>query len=262
MKNQRLLSHVFVLPFAVALVLGCKGESSPVGDAANTDLAGGEDLAAHDSPPDQGADAGLGRSDVNAQMPDASADAPADRLMAKEDLAASTPEDTVPAEAGRGDGVPDTTVPEVTAPADVPGADAKPADTADGPGQDANSADTAAGGDETGCTGWNSLVHLSPTDLADLMAKTDLIVINVHIPYEGDIPGTDTSIPYNSVDAIETYLHKDHCADVVLICKSGGMSQSAGNELVKRGYLRVRDLAGGMMAWEAAGYPLLRDGGT
>jgi rhodanese-related sulfurtransferase len=40
------------------------------------------------------------------------------------------------------------------------------------------------------------------------------------------------------------------------------MSQSAGNELVKRGYLRVRDLNGGMQAWQAAGYPLLKDGGN
>jgi hypothetical protein len=37
-------------------------------------------------------------------------------------------------------------------------------------------------------------------------------------------------------------------ADVVLICLSGGMNQSAGNELIKRGYLRVRDLDVGMQA--------------
>ncbi len=115
---------------------------------------------------------------------------------------------------------------------------------------------------DAGCTGWTSLERLSPAELSDLLATTDPIVINVHIPYAGDIPGTDTSIPYNNVDAIETYLNHDHCADVVLICLSGGMSQSAGNELVKRGYLRVRDLNGGMEAWEAAGYPLLKDGGT
>ena len=77
----------------------------------------------------------------------------------------------------------------------------------------------------------------------------------------GDIPGTDTSIHYDNVDAIDAYLNHDHCADVVLVCLSGGMSQSAGNELIKRGYLRVRDLNGGMQAWQAAGYPLLKDGG-
>ena len=114
---------------------------------------------------------------------------------------------------------------------------------------------------DAGCSGWTSLKRLTPAEVADLLATSDPIVINVHVPYAGDIPGTDTSIPYNNVDAIETYLNHDHCADVVLVCLSGGMSQSAGNELVKRGYLRVRDLNGGMQAWEAAGYTLLKDGG-
>jgi rhodanese-related sulfurtransferase len=112
------------------------------------------------------------------------------------------------------------------------------------------------------CTGWRSLLRLSPAELANLMTEIDPIVIDVHVPYYGDIPGTDTSIPYTDVDAIETYVKKDHCADIVLVCEGGAMSQYAGNELVKRGYLRVRDLAGGMMAWEQAGYPLLKDGGT
>jgi rhodanese-related sulfurtransferase len=121
---------------------------------------------------------------------------------------------------------------------------------------------TGTAGGDLGCSGWTTLLRLSPAELADLLATSDPIVINVHIPYAGDIPGTDTSIPYSDVDAIEAYLNYDHCADVVLICLSGGMSQSAGNELVKRGYLRVRDLKGGMEAWQAAGYPLLKDGGT
>ena len=112
------------------------------------------------------------------------------------------------------------------------------------------------------CGGWTALKRLSAAEVSSLLATSDPIVINVHYPYAGDIPGTDTSIHYDNVDAIEAYLHYDHCADVVLICLSGGMSQSAGNELVKRGYLRVRDLNGGMQAWEAAGYTLLKDGGT
>lgn len=114
---------------------------------------------------------------------------------------------------------------------------------------------------EPECTGWTTLLRLSPATLSALMAESDPIVIDVHTPYYGDIPGTDTSIPYDDVDAIDNYLRGDRCADVVLICESGGMSQSAGNELVKRGYLRVRDLKGGMLEWEKEGYPLLKDGG-
>lgn len=128
---------------------------------------------------------------------------------------------------------------------------------------DRRGADASSGGatDAASCTGWTSLQRLSPTDAHDLLATLDPFVINVHVPYEGDIPGTDTEIPYSDVDAIENYAGHDHCAEVLLICKSGGMSQSAGNELVKRGYLRVRDLLGGMQAWEAAGYSLTHSGG-
>jgi rhodanese-related sulfurtransferase len=137
------------------------------------------------------------------------------------------------------------------------------------PALDSGSVDAALGDTqsedsvgETGCAGWTTLQHLSPADAANLIATSDPIVINVHIPYAGDIPGTDTDISYKNVDAIEAYLGYDHCADVLLVCESGGMSQSAGNELIKRGYLRVRDLNGGMSAWSSAGYPLLKDGGT
>ena len=104
-------------------------------------------------------------------------------------------------------------------------------------------------------------MRLSPAEVADLIATSDPIVINVHTPYEGDIPGTDTSIPYNHVQDIDSYLHGDKCANVILICLGGSMSQAAGNDLIKLGYRRIRDLDGGMRAWEQAGYPLLRDGG-
>lgn len=110
--------------------------------------------------------------------------------------------------------------------------------------------------DAVSCTGWTSLQRLSPEQVQDLLTTIDPFVINVHVPFEGDIPQTDVEIPYYDVNAIEAFVGHDHCADILLVCKSGGMSQSAGNELVTRGYLRVRDLAGGMQAWQAAGHPL------
>jgi rhodanese-related sulfurtransferase len=138
--------------------------------------------------------------------------------------------------------------------------DAAPDESAaDMPGVDQAAGETST---EAGCSGWTTLQHLSPAELADLLATSNPIVINVHVPYAGDIPGTDTAIPYSNVDAIEAYLQYDRCADVVLVCLSGGMSQSAGNELIKRRYLRVRDLSGGMQGWQAAGHPLLKDGGV
>jgi rhodanese-related sulfurtransferase len=158
--------------------------------------------------------------------------------------------------------------PDLAAPADTSDAGPPPSDgasldppAADGSRPEAPAPDGPASID-AGCTGWTTLQRISPAQASDLIATANPIVINVHIPYAGDIPGTDVDIPYNDVDAIETYLNHDHCADLLLVCLSGGMSQSAGSELIKRGYLRVRDLSGGMMAWQSAGYPLLMDGGT
>jgi rhodanese-related sulfurtransferase len=148
--------------------------------------------------------------------------------------------------------------------AEAPSADRPSPDTAtDGPGPDVMAIDGApAAATDAGCTGWTTLEHLAPADAKALIETSDPIVINVHYPYEGDIPGTDATIPFDDVDAIDAYLGYDHCADVLLVCKGGSMSASAGNALIKRGYLRVRDLKGGMTAWANAGYPLLQDGGV
>lgn len=150
---------------------------------------------------------------------------------------AAGPEDAQTVRDAQGSALPDAASPDVTIAVDAVNTDAT-------------------------CSGWTTLIRLSPAQLASLMATSDPVVINVHVPYAGDIPGTDTSIPFTDVDAIEATLHHDHCADVVLVCLAGSMSLAAGNELVKRGYQRVRDLSGGMQAWQDAGYPLLEDGGT
>jgi phage shock protein E len=196
---------------------------------------------------------------------------------AKKTTDAATGDAPAPPDVNRQDVASDVLADLATTVADVPGKDATLANDL---GKDAAgdlrapALDLAVGvpiadataiadtGGEAGCSGWTALKRLSPAEVSSLLATSDPIVINVHIPYAGDISGTDTSISYNNVDAIEACLNYDHCADVLLICLGGGMSQSAGNELIKRGYLRVRDLNGGMQAWEAAGYPLLKDGGT
>jgi phage shock protein E len=137
-----------------------------------------------------------------------------------------------------------------------------------GTGQADAASDTSAGNDAApipdgaGCSGWSTLQRLSPQALHDLLGTLDPFLINVHCPYAGELPGTDTTIYFTSVDAIEAFVGYDHCADIVLTCLGGPMSQQAGSTLVSRGYQRVRDLQGGMTAWQAAGYQLVyRDAG-
>lgn len=94
---------------------------------------------------------------------------------------------------------------------------------------------------------------------AALKAK-DFVFVNVHIPFEGDVAGTDLSIPYDEITQEQylTQLPADKDAKVVLYCRSGRMSAIAAKDMAALGYTNIWDVKGGMVAWEAAGLPLER----
>lgn len=50
----------------------------------------------------------------------------------------------------------------------------------------------------------------------------------------------------------------DRHAELLLICRSGARSGRAAAELVRAGFTRVMNLAGGMLAYHAAGLPVER----
>jgi rhodanese-related sulfurtransferase len=81
-------------------------------------------------------------------------------------------------------------------------------------------------------------------------------VINVHIPYEGEVPNTDGQIAYNNIDALTAAL-LDRNAPIILYCRSGRMSEEASRALVALGYTNVVDVPGGMNAWTDSGRDLL-----
>jgi rhodanese-related sulfurtransferase len=81
-------------------------------------------------------------------------------------------------------------------------------------------------------------------------------VINVHVPYEGEIEGTDHLIPFDKITG-DQRLPADKRSEIVLYCRSGRMSVTAAKALAAAGYTNLYDLEGGMLAWEAAGKPLL-----
>jgi rhodanese-related sulfurtransferase len=99
-------------------------------------------------------------------------------------------------------------------------------------------------------------VDISVDQLASIVADPDLAVVNVHIPYEGEIPETDLFVSFDEIqDHLDELPAKD--APIVLYCRSGGMSMAAAEALVAQGYSNVMELDGGFSAWQAQGHELL-----
>jgi rhodanese-related sulfurtransferase len=98
-----------------------------------------------------------------------------------------------------------------------------------------------------------SYTDLTVTELQSLLTKKDFTFINVHIPFEGNLPQTNLSIPYDTISQNLGKMPADKNAKIILYCRSGHMSTIAAKELVKHGYTNIWNLDGGMAAWEQAG---------
>lgn len=109
---------------------------------------------------------------------------------------------------------------------------------------------------ETITVAGGSYQNITPHELNTMLKDKDFVFINVHIPFAGNIPDTDLSIPYDQVTIPENLaqLPTGKDAKIVLYCRSGRMSEIAATELVMLGYTNIWNLDGGMVAWEQAGY--------
>ncbi len=117
--------------------------------------------------------------------------------------------------------------------------------------------DDDTGEDSFSCEGITpEVLEISPAELDAMLQDKDFELINVHIPRDGEIPGTDVHIAYTDTDGLEEHLGHDPGAKAVLYCKTGPMSAIAAGALVDLGYCRIHDLPAAMTGWEAEGYPL------
>ena len=98
---------------------------------------------------------------------------------------------------------------------------------------------------------------LTATQLATMLTKKDFFLVNVHIPYEGEIANTDAFIDYDTIADHLDKLPKDKNSSIVLYCRGGPMSDIASKALVHLGYSQVSDLVGGMNGWKEAGFQVI-----
>ena len=101
------------------------------------------------------------------------------------------------------------------------------------------------------------VAKLTGSQLAAMLAQKDFFLVNVHIPYEGEIKDTNAFIAYDSIVDNLDKLPQDKNAKIIVYCRSGGMSAIAARELIRLGFTQVSDLAGGMIDWEKSGYKII-----
>lgn len=140
----------------------------------------------------------------------------------------------------------------LVAPACAASLDSSPTDVAPG------TAAPAASGEMTVNAPGGTYTSVSPTRLAEMLTAKDFVLVNVHVPYEGEIDGTDTFLPYDQVANRLSELPAAKDARVLVYCRSGRMSIEAARTLVRLGYTNVLELDGGMIAWEQAGQRLVQ----
>ncbi|MGA2614695.1 MAG: rhodanese-like domain-containing protein [Spirochaetia bacterium] len=101
---------------------------------------------------------------------------------------------------------------------------------------------------------------VSATELSEMLVSKDFFLVNVHVPYAGEIPGTDALISYLDTEKrLGDYPH-DKDSKIVIYCMTNRMSGIVVRQLLKDGFKNIYMLDGGMTAWKAAGFRLVNPG--
>lgn len=110
-------------------------------------------------------------------------------------------------------------------------------------------------GETTPPPGTPGVELLTPAEFAARVEQGPVVTINVHVPDEGSIPGTDLVIPFDQI-ADSDALPEDLSTPLAVYCRSGNMSADAVRDLQAMGYTDIVELEGGFNAWVETGRPL------
>lgn len=115
--------------------------------------------------------------------------------------------------------------------------------------------DAAAPAADGAATQDSGYTVLAAAELQQMIDSGGVYLVNVHVPYEGELPNTDAFIPYTEITDRLSELPFDQ-QNVVIYCRSGNMSTEAAQAMVAAGAPHFYELGGGWYSWEDAGLPL------
>jgi len=96
--------------------------------------------------------------------------------------------------------------------------------------------------------------NISPQEFDNILSSRNPFLVDVHIPEQKHLEGTDLVVPYNDIKENLDKFPKDKNAEIIVYCRSGSMSTEAAQVLVDAGYTRVSNLTGGINAYNESNY--------
>lgn len=97
---------------------------------------------------------------------------------------------------------------------------------------------------------------VSVQELQTMLEAKDFTMVNVHTPWQGDIPQTDLRLAYDQILENQEQLPAEKDSKILVYCLTSGMAKKAVQSLVSLGYTNIWMLDGGITAWQEAGYLL------
>ena len=90
---------------------------------------------------------------------------------------------------------------------------------------------------------------LNPVELKKKLENKNFFLLDVHVPEQMHIPGTDAFVDYRNIKEIIETIPPEKDVKIVIYCRSGSMSRQVAQHLADLGYTNIYHLAGGANAF-------------
>ncbi|MGC8697478.1 MAG: rhodanese-like domain-containing protein [Halothiobacillus sp.] len=108
--------------------------------------------------------------------------------------------------------------------------------------------------------GLQKFADVSATEFARLIGRDNVVLLDVRETdeFRGEHIKGAKHMALGSLASKLGELESHKADQILLYCRSGNRSATAANMLVKAGFSKVGHLAGGIIAWKAERYPVVR----